>query len=97
MYTKSLSNMRIWHTAFLAGIILLGGCGKDEQYNTPHPDKGAVQITTDWTDALSPATIPEDYCLCMDGGAAEHVDEKVCCYPDLLDPGNGNGDSGSAE
>lgn len=87
MDTKSLSNMRIWHTAFLAGIILLGGCGKDERYNTPHPDKGAVQITTDWTDALSPATIPHDYCLCMDGGAAEHVGEKVCCYPDLLEPG----------
>lgn len=81
---KYMSN--IWHTAFLT-CILLSACGKDDSYKTPHPDQGAVQITTDWSDALSENTIPEAYCLCMDGAAAEHVDEKVCRYPDLLEPG----------
>lgn len=68
-------------------LLLSAGCVKDDLHNTPHPDKGAVKVTTDWTDALAPGTIPHDYCLCMDGGAAKHVDEKVCCYPDLLEPG----------
>lgn len=43
--------------------LLLSGCVKDELYNTPHPDKGAVQITTDWTGRSSDAILPTDYIL----------------------------------
>ena len=47
----------------MAVILLLSGCVKDELYNTPHPDKGAVQITTDWTGRSSDAVLPTDYIL----------------------------------
>lgn len=49
--------------AGMAVILLLSGCVKDELYNTPHPDKGAVQITTDWTGRSSDAVLPTDYIL----------------------------------
>ena len=65
----------------------LASCVKDDLYNTPHPDKGAVVITTDWTDALSEATVPDEYCLSMDGGNPARTKERTCCYPSLLVPG----------
>lgn len=49
--------------AGMAVVLLLSGCVKDELYNTPHPDKGAVQITTDWTRRSSDAILPTDYIL----------------------------------
>lgn len=49
--------------AGMAVALLLSGCVKDELYNTPHPDKGAVQITTDWTGRSSDAILPTDYIL----------------------------------
>lgn len=49
--------------AGMAVVLLLSGCVKDELYNTPHPDKGAVQITTDWTGRSSDAVLPESYIL----------------------------------
>lgn len=44
-------------------VLQLTACVKDELYNTPHPDKGAVQITTDWTGRSSDAVLPTDYIL----------------------------------
>lgn len=67
--------------------LLLTSCVKDDLYDTPHPDKGAVVIATDWTEALAESTVPETYLLCMDGGEAVQADEKELCYPDLLTPG----------
>lgn len=74
---------------FLTGalLILASGCVKDDLYNTPHPDKGAAVITTDWTDALTESTVPGEYCLSMDGGNPERTKERTCCYPSLLAPG----------
>lgn len=46
-----------------AAGVLLASCVKDELYNTPHPDKGAVQVTTDWTGCSSDAVLPADYIL----------------------------------
>ena len=46
----------------VAGV-LLASCVKDELYNTPHPDKGAVLVTTDWTGCSSDAVLPADYIL----------------------------------
>lgn len=80
--------MSLCAATFACAAAVLSSCSDDDDdYRTPHPDLGAIQITTDWTDALSPGTIPHDYFLCMDGGAAKHVDAAVCCYPDLLAPG----------
>lgn len=73
--------------AVLTFVATMTGCVKDELYDTPHPDKGAVVITTDWTDALAEATVPDEYCLSMDEGKPERTKERTCCYPSLLVPG----------
>ena len=71
----------------LGGIAFTGCGGDDDGYATPHPDRGAVVITTDWADALAEATVPGGYCLSMDGGEPERTEEQTCCYPSLLEPG----------
>lgn len=65
----------------------LTSCVKDELYDTPHPDKGAVTVTTDWTDALAESTVPDTYFLRMDNGEAVQASEETTVYPDLLAPG----------
>ena len=60
--------------------LLLSACVKDELYNTPHPDKGAVTISlTGWTAG-------DDYVLDMDGKTAD-ITGSPFVYPDLLLPG----------
>lgn len=73
--------------ATLAFAVTMTGCVKDELFNTPHPDKGVVVVTTDWTDALAEATVPDTYFLSMDGGETKEVQAVTNCYPDLLLPG----------
>lgn len=48
---------------FAVTFQLLGGCVKDDLYNTTHPDKGAVKITTDWSEVSSDAVLPDQYVL----------------------------------
>lgn len=81
--------MKVRRYMTMAGMaaLLLTSCVKDDLYDTPHPDKGAVIIATDWTEALAESTVPETYLLRMDGGEAVQADEKKLCYPDLLTPG----------
>lgn len=73
----------------MAGVaaLLLTSCVTDDLYDTPHPDKGAVVIATDWTEALAESTVPETYLLRMDEGKTVQANEKELCYPDLLTPG----------
>lgn len=52
-----------FYIMWAAAGVLLASCVKDELYNTPHPDKGAVQVTTDWTGCSSDAVLPTDYIL----------------------------------
>ncbi|WP_294473368.1 FimB/Mfa2 family fimbrial subunit [uncultured Bacteroides sp.] len=45
-----------------AALLLLAGCDvKDPIYNTPHPDKGAVTLTTDWSNIGEGLTVPTTY------------------------------------
>lgn len=74
--------------AFATVLGLLAGCVKDDLYNTSHPDKGAVVITADWTEALPESTLPETYFLRVDDGGAKEVKGTPVCYPDLLMPGS---------
>ena len=67
---KSNRNIFITYTAVLAAI-LLASCVKDELYNTPHPDSGAVVVTADWSDRNSDADIPQAYILSIDGQEQE--------------------------
>lgn len=41
--------------------LLLPSCVKDDLYDTPHPDTGAVTVTTDWSGISSEATKPGTY------------------------------------
>lgn len=45
-----------------AALLLLAGCDvKDPIYNTPHPEKGAVTLTTDWSNIGEGLTAPDSY------------------------------------
>lgn len=82
------TDFRLWGVAaIIAATALLTSCVKDELYNTPHPDKGAVVVTADWSDAVVAGDIPTSYFLSMDGGAAKQATGTACCYPELLVPG----------
>ena len=67
---KSNRHIFITYTAVLAAI-LLASCVKDELYNTPHPNSGAVVVTADWSDRNSDADIPQAYILSIDGQEQE--------------------------
>ena len=73
--------------AIFAAVMSLTSCVKDDLYNTPHPDKGAVVITTDWTEALAESTVPDTYLLRMDDGKAVQASGETTVYSDLLAPG----------
>lgn len=45
--------------------LLLTACVKDELYNTPHPDRGATQVSTHWTEISEDAVQPESYVFCL--------------------------------
>ncbi|MEG1484170.1 MAG: hypothetical protein RSC28_02200, partial [Bacteroidales bacterium] len=44
-------------------MVILTGCVKDELNNTPHPNKGAVRVTTHWTELSKDAVQPKSYLL----------------------------------
>ena len=82
------TDFRLWGlVAIFAMVTSLTSCVKDELYDTPHPDKGAVVITTDWADALDETDVPAAYHIGMDGGEAIKTQEATTVYPDLLAPG----------
>lgn len=72
---------------FTLAVLLMSGCVKDELYNTPHPDKGAVQITTDWTGRSSDAVLPESYILRI-GGAEQTSRNTDSTGPDTRSAGS---------
>lgn len=51
-------------TTYMIGLaLLLTSCVKDELYNTPHPEMGAVRVTTDWSGISEDAAQPTSYLL----------------------------------
>ena len=60
--------------------LLLSACVKDELYNTPHPDKGAVTIS------LTGLSADDNYVLDIDGKVAD-ITGSPFTNPDLLNPG----------
>lgn len=63
--TVANRTLKLLHTVGVSifVVVLMSGCVKDELQNTPHPDKGAVRITTDWSGLSEDATRPESYLL----------------------------------
>ena len=69
-----------------AVFFLAVGCGKDDLHNTPHPDRGAVTVTTDWSRRSSDATVPESYVLRI-GDKEQTVSGETNTFTDLFLPG----------
>ena len=65
---------------FIFFLCLLSSCGKDEVYNTPHPDRGAVTVS------LTGLTADDTYVLDINGKAAD-ITGSPFTYPDLFLPG----------
>lgn len=81
---KTIYNIAL---SMAAVALSLTSCVKDDLYNTPHPDKGAVEISTDWSDALAESDIPSAYYLKADDDSPVETAEKTMRYPKLLTPG----------
>lgn len=71
---------------FTAVFQSLSGCVKDDLYNTPHPDKGAVVVTTDWTGRSSDAVVPGSYILRI-GTGEQTVSGETNAFDALFLPG----------
>lgn len=71
---------------WVASVVSLSSCVKDDLYNTPHPDKGAVEVTTDWTGRSSDAVVPADYILRI-GGEEQTVQGEANAFKSLFLPG----------
>lgn len=82
-------SIKLLGTTVLAifAVTMLGGCVKDELHNTPHPDKGAVRITTDWSALSEDAVQPESYLLRI-GKLTHTVSGANNAFPYLLDEGS---------
>lgn len=70
-------------------IMTLTSCVKDKLFDTPHPDSGALTITTDWSAKSDDASIPTKYTL-MVGDIKQEVSAKTNLFEKLLAPGNHN-------
>ncbi len=74
-------------TTYIIGVgLLLASCVKDDLYNTPHPDKGAVVITTDWSGRSSDAVVPGSYILRI-GTQEQTVSKDTNAFDTLFLPG----------
>lgn len=71
---------------WVVAVVSLSSCVKDELYNTPHPGKGAVQVTTDWTGRSSDAVLPAGYVLRI-GGEEQAVNSETNAFKSLFLPG----------
>nr|WP_294482218.1 FimB/Mfa2 family fimbrial subunit [uncultured Bacteroides sp.] len=90
--TDKRANQKIKWTAigklliFAAVLLLPVGCVKDDLYNTPHPDKGAVKVTTDWSGRSSDAVLPDSYVLRI-GDKEQTVSGETNAFSTLFAPG----------
>lgn len=71
---------------FAAVLLLPAGCAKDESHNTPHPDKGAVKVTTDWSGRSADAVLPDSYVLRI-GDKEQIVSGETNAFKALFLPG----------
>lgn len=72
--------------ALAAVVLSLTSCVKDELYNTPHPERGAVAVTTDWSGKSSEADIPQSYAIRI-GSEEQNANGDTNIFKTLLSPG----------
>lgn len=81
LYTYIVAGMAIITT------VLLASCVKDDLYNTPHPNSGAVVVTTEWNGKSTDAIVPQQYTLRIDEHE-QNVSGEKNVFDRLLAPGN---------
>ncbi len=64
---------------------MLTSCVKDDLYDTPHPDRGAVVVTADWSGRSTEADIPQAYTLRI-GEKEQSVSATTNVFDALLAP-----------
>lgn len=70
-----------------AAILLLAGCDvKAPIYDTPHPDRGQITLTTDWTQRTPGVDIPASYTVAT-GEYAATVSHATHTLDRLFEPG----------
>lgn len=72
---------------FALVTLQLTGCAKDDRHNTPHPDRGAVRITTDWSGRSSDASVPDSHTLRI-GAESQEVTAEINTFKSLLASGS---------
>lgn len=72
---------------FALATLQLNGCAKNDRHNTPHPDRGAVRITTDWSERSSDASVPGSHTLRI-GAESQEVTAETNTFKSLLAPGS---------
>lgn len=72
----------------LAAMAVLAGCDvKDPIYDTDHPDKGKITLTTNWTKRTAGADIPQSYTARV-GDKTAVLSGSTNALPDLFAPGS---------
>ena len=64
----------------------LSSCVKSELFNTPHPDKGQITLTTEWTNRSAGISLPASYTVTVDGQTLNYT-QFTNILP-LLNPGS---------
>ena len=85
----AMRNKKTHYTAILTAALVLSSftsCVKDELFNTPHPDKGVVIVTTDWSAKSAEAVMPQSYTLRV-GTEEQNVSEFINMFKTLLPQG----------
>ncbi len=85
----AMRNKKTHYTAILTAALVLSSftsCVKDELFNTPHPDKGVVIVTTDWSGKSAEAVMPQSYTLRV-GTEEQSVSEIINMFKTLLPQG----------
>lgn len=70
-------------------IVQLAACVKDDIYKTPHPNKGAVKVTTGWSSASRDVILPDNYLLQI-GNKEQTVSGTTNAFATLFDEGSHN-------
>lgn len=76
----------------LCGAAAFGSCVKDDLVDTPHPDKGAVVVTADFSRRSAGCAVPAEYTLhhtcCEAAEPCTMPGEGEKCLPELFAPGS---------
>ena len=78
----------LYNASVLTAVFALSltSCVKDELFDTPHPDKGAVVVTADFSDRSAACPCPVEYRLAIWGEECVATAEKAFCHPILFTP-----------